>query len=335
MSNCADHTTGNGNMMMINGAPAPDINIWKQTVTVTPNTNYAFSTWVQALWPPNPAQLGFSINGIDIGNAITASLPTCTWTQFYTTWNSGNSTSATISIVNKNTFVQGNDFALDDISFAGVFIERDSVKISVNNPFIKANNDSIVCSGSKIQMNTSGAASYTWTPATGLSNAAMANPVATINNTITYFVSGINNFGCTSKDTVNFTALAKLAILKTSDTTICKNISVQMFATGGIVYSWLPISSLNNAGIANPVASPLATTTYIFTVTNNNLCSDTDSVHDKNKATGSVYYFSNWAVCSGTTKQLQASGGDCLYGTHPAGLVIRTSTIPSRHPGVQ
>lgn len=106
LSNCGDHTTGNGNMMLVNGDPLPDVNVWKQTVTVIPNTNYAFSTWIQALYPPNPAQLSFFINGSDIGNLITASLPTCTWTQFYTTWNSGNNTSATISIVNKNTFVQ-------------------------------------------------------------------------------------------------------------------------------------------------------------------------------------------------------------------------------------
>ena len=174
MSNCGDHTTGNGNMMLINGAPEPDIEIWKQTVTVTPNTNYAFSAWIQALYPPNPAQLQFSINGRDIGNLITAGLPTCTWTQFYTTWNSGADTSSVISIINKNIQVHGNDFALDDISFAAVFIKRDSVKINVNTPFIQSINDSTICSGSQIQMNTSGAANYTWTPVSGLSNPSIA-----------------------------------------------------------------------------------------------------------------------------------------------------------------
>ncbi|RYZ32327.1 MAG: PKD domain-containing protein, partial [Sphingobacteriales bacterium] len=134
LSGCGDHTTGSGNMMLVNGAPASDVQVWTQTISVTPNTNYAFSTWIQALWPPNPAQLSFSINGKDIGSQITASLPTCTWTQFYTTWNSGNTTTATISIVNKNTQIQGNDFALDDISFAPVFIKRDSVRIKIEQP---------------------------------------------------------------------------------------------------------------------------------------------------------------------------------------------------------
>ena len=309
LSNCDDHTKGNGNMMLVNGAPVPDINVWKQTVAVTPNTNYAFSTWIQALWPPNPAQLGFSINGMDIGNLITASLPTCTWTQFYTTWNSGNNPSATISIVNKNTFVQGNDFALDDISFAPVFMQRDSVKITINNPFIKSNNDSIVCSGSKIQMNTTGATNYTWSPATGLSNSSIPNPVATINNTTTYFVSGINNFGCTAKDTVNFTALPDPTITKSNDTTICKNTSAQIVATGGNIYSWLPVSSLDNANIANPIASPLSSTKYFVTVTGGNLCSSTDSVVVKIKPTAIFTVTPNSSVCSQNTIQLIATGG--------------------------
>ena len=68
MSNCGDHTSGTGNMLLVNGSPTPDENVWKETVTVTPNTNYAFSTWIQALYPPNPAQLQFSINGKRLRN---------------------------------------------------------------------------------------------------------------------------------------------------------------------------------------------------------------------------------------------------------------------------
>jgi gliding motility-associated-like protein len=317
LSNCSDHTTGNGNMLLVNGAPTPDINVWKETITVTPNTNYAFSTWIQALYPPNPAQLQFSINGITLGNLITASLPPCTWTQFYTTWNSGNLTSATISIVNKNTQVQGNDFALDDISFAPVFIKRDSVKITVNIPFIRSVNDSTVCAGSQIQMNTTGATNYTWTPVTGLSNSSIASPVATLNSTITYFVSGINNFGCTAKDTVKITALPAPIVNKSSDTTICKNSSVQIFAGGGNMYSWLPASSLNNANISNPIASPASTTKYVVTITNNSACSNSDSVLIIIKP-GAVFSVSpNSSVCIQSDMQLLASGGTS-YAWSPA-----------------
>jgi PKD repeat protein len=107
LSNCTDHTTGSGNMFLVDGSAAADITVWSTTITILPNTNYAFSTWIQSLSPANPARLQFSINGKTIGNLITALLPTCTWMQYYTTWNSGNNTSAIISIVNKEYSIAG------------------------------------------------------------------------------------------------------------------------------------------------------------------------------------------------------------------------------------
>jgi gliding motility-associated-like protein len=333
MSACGDHTTGNGNMMLVNGSPAANINVWKQTVTVTPNTNYAFSTWIEALFAPNPAQLNFSINGIDIGYLITASLPTCTWTQFFTTWNSGNNTSATISIVNKNTFIQGNDFALDDISFAPVLVKRDSVKISVNTPFIESTNDTAVCSGSKIQLQTSGANTYSWTPSTGLSNSAIPNPVATVSNSIAYIVNGVNNFGCIAKDTVNLTALSLPVIIKSNDTVICNNTSVQIFASGGNMYSWSPAVTLSNSHIPNPIASPSSTTKYFVTVTGNNLCSNTDSVSVKINPPPVFSVSPNSVVCSQSSTLLQASGGDTYIWSPADGLNNPNISNPMSTPG--
>ncbi len=128
---CSDHS-GTGKMMMINGSPTPNISIWKETISITPNTNYAFSCWLQSIYPVNPAQLKFSINGIQVGQLLQATSTQCNWKQLYIVWNSGNNTSANISIVNQNTQVQGNDFALDDISFAPVLILTDSVNVTVN-----------------------------------------------------------------------------------------------------------------------------------------------------------------------------------------------------------
>jgi gliding motility-associated-like protein len=308
LSSCKDHTTGSGNMLLVNGAPTP--NVWKETISVTPNTNYAFSTWVQALWPPNPAQLQFSINGKTVGNLITASLPTCTWTQFYTTWNSGNNTSATISIVNKNTQIQGNDFALDDISFAPVFIKRDSVKITVDKPFAKTNNDTIVCSGTSIQLNTIGASTYSWTPVVGLSNPNIPNPVASIINPVTYIVTGNSINGCSAKDTVSFTTFPKPVITKSNDTALCKSAAVQLFVTGGNSYLWFPSSTLSNPNIANPIASPTSTTTYLVTITDGNSCAYKDSIKLTVRSSTSFSISPDQNVCTNDPKQLVAAGGN-------------------------
>ena len=104
-----------GKFMIVNGAPNANVVVWSETVSVIPNTTYFFSTWVSALnLSLNLADLKFSINNSQIGPIITSPHDTTSWIQFYTSWNSGVSTTAVISIVNQDTIRQGNDFGLDD-----------------------------------------------------------------------------------------------------------------------------------------------------------------------------------------------------------------------------
>ncbi len=64
-----------------------------------------------------------------------------------------------------------------------------------------------------------------------------------------------------------------------SDVAICAGGNTQLNGTGGIQYSWSPATGLNFTNIANPIASPSATTTYTLTVTNSNgQCASTDQV---------------------------------------------------------
>ncbi len=52
------------------------------------------------------------------------------------------------------------------------------------------------------------------------------------------------------------------------DTIICPSLSVQLNATPGFTsYTWTPVAGLNNPNIANPTATPAATTTYVVTGT--------------------------------------------------------------------
>ncbi len=63
-----DHTTGTGNMMAINGASSP-VNVWSQTIAVTPGSDYAFSAWFSN-WSSITTSLPtlqFRINGTALG----------------------------------------------------------------------------------------------------------------------------------------------------------------------------------------------------------------------------------------------------------------------------
>ncbi len=307
---CGDHSTGNGNMMMVNGAPVADVNVWTQTVNVVPNTNYSFSTWIQSLWPPNPSQLQFSINGKAAGLLITASSNTCEWNQFYTTWNSGDNTTAEISIVNKNTAVQGNDFALDDISFAPVFIKRDSVQIKVETPKVNAGKDTIVCSGKPVQMNASGAQTYSWSPAMGLSDALISNPTATTLSTANYVVTGTSVNGCNAKDTVRVMIYSKPSIVVSKDTIICNQGAAYLTASGGSAYKWTPTATLNNATISNPMAKPVINTRYYVSVVDGNNCEYLDSTLVSIRPPAVFTISDNKQICKFDSLQLNAAGGD-------------------------
>ncbi|MBR3558764.1 MAG: gliding motility-associated C-terminal domain-containing protein [Bacteroidales bacterium] len=136
---CLDHTYGNGTgkCMYVNGAGSANTTVWQQVIPVIPNTDHIFITWVASLAQGQStgnnelARLQFSINGQTIGNIFTAPTATSQWQQFYQIWNSGNSTTATIRILNQNTVGSGNDFALDDISFSPMYPCEDSVTVEV------------------------------------------------------------------------------------------------------------------------------------------------------------------------------------------------------------
>ena len=61
-----DHS-GDGQMMAINGADIANVEVWSETVSVVPETQYYFSTWIASSHPTSPAMLDFSINGTSIG----------------------------------------------------------------------------------------------------------------------------------------------------------------------------------------------------------------------------------------------------------------------------
>ncbi len=110
-----DHTTGTGLMMIVNGATTANQRVWSETLSVTPNSSYAFSMWVASLYS-DPALLRLSVNGTTIG-AEPAPSAIGVWRQIVAPWQSSSATTAVLSITDDNLDYGGNDFALDDIVF--------------------------------------------------------------------------------------------------------------------------------------------------------------------------------------------------------------------------
>ena len=117
-----DHTTGSGQMYVGNGSPVDGAVVWESTtIAVAPNTDYFFEAYVtdvccSSAFPGNtPSILEFSVSGDSLGTATTNLALAGTWQGLSKEWNSGSSTSVTLSLINRNTARAGNDFAIDDI----------------------------------------------------------------------------------------------------------------------------------------------------------------------------------------------------------------------------
>jgi hypothetical protein len=114
----ADHTSGKGYMMVVNGGDAADQALWEQTVEVQPGAEYTFSLWVASWYASSPAELDVHINGKSVGKVV-APEKCGEWKQLKVKWDAGKQSSAKIEIFDLNTQFSGNDFALDDISLQG------------------------------------------------------------------------------------------------------------------------------------------------------------------------------------------------------------------------
>ena len=66
-----------------------------------------------------------------------------------------------------------------------------------------ASSNDITCKQPSSQLSASGAQDYSWSPATGLDNSAIANPVASPNVLTVYTVTGKDANGCVNSDTVS------------------------------------------------------------------------------------------------------------------------------------
>ncbi len=319
-ADCKDHTNASGNMLIARSNNSPNTNTWKQTVNVQPNSNYIFSAWVQSVLSPNNPQLQLSINGNIAIDSIATPASTCTWKQYFVTWNSGTNTTATLSIVNKGNPAGTDYFALDDISFSSYSIKKDSVIITVDTPLVNTRPDTAVCKSISVKLVTTGSVDYSWSPAAGLSNVLISDPVATPDTTTKYIVTGTNANGCIATDSVIISIKPNPTIFMTGDTLVCRNTTVPLFAIGGVIYTWSPTASLNNPGIPNPVATPAVNTRYFVTVTGANNCSSKDSVNVSIKAIPVFTVSTGKSVCLNSRPQLNAAGGN-YYLWSPASAV--------------
>lgn len=208
-----------------------------------------------------------------------------------------------------------------------------TVTVSVNTlPVVSAGNDKAICTGSSTTLQATGAISYTWTPATGLSCTNCANPTANPTTTTTYIVIGVNGTNCSDQDTVTVVVHPLPTVSAGTNKTICKGFGVTLQATGANTFTWSPATGLSCTNCPNPTASPTVTTIYTVTGIDSNGCSDTGVVTVVVNPQPTVSTGANKTICLNDSTQLQATGAITYVWSPAAGLSSTNVANPKASP---
>jgi gliding motility-associated-like protein len=182
-----------------------------------------------------------------------------------------NGTTATSQTPEINFPAAGTYYVIFKAANACGFSQPDTQTVIINPlPAVKVvSTAAAICAGQGVAtLTASGATSYTWFPATGLSatkgNIVIANPTTTT----TYTVTGTNTLtGCSDSTTI--TVIVKPAIpltLTTSASKICiGQQTATLTATGADKYTWSPAAGLSDSTGATVIANPSVTTIYTVT----------------------------------------------------------------------
>ncbi|MBK8341161.1 MAG: gliding motility-associated C-terminal domain-containing protein [Flavobacteriales bacterium] len=180
----------------------------------------------------------------------------------------------------------------------------DEVTVSIGSlPTVDAGSDVWVCPGFDVQLQASGAATYTWSPTTGLNDPNISNPLASPVITTVYTVTGTDAAGCDGSDQVTVTVNDDPPVDAGPDQVVCLGNPVQIggapTSLPGSSFTWTPGAGLDDATLSDPIASPLVTTVYTVTVLNDT-CTSSDDVLVTIANEASVGFTMRWeARCDG------------------------------------
>ncbi|MFN4146797.1 MAG: gliding motility-associated C-terminal domain-containing protein [Runella sp.] len=220
------------------------------------------------------------------------------------------------------TFTQPGEYrvtlrAFNPLVCRGQDVVTKIIKVGVSRA--KATGDTTVCSNVPVPLRAEGGIRYQWSPATGLSNPNIANPIARVSTTTT-FLCTITDSLCTVTRPVTITVnndKPDFQVFK--DTTICLGQSAVLRAAGNAPrFRWSPANSLSDSIGTQITARPTQTTTYTVTGLYADGCRPQKSVTvriDDNRPDFRVS--PDTTICLGQSVQLRAQAATNVFRWSP------------------
>jgi len=145
-----------------------------------------------------------------------------------------------------------------------------------------------VCFGESVSLTVAGSAlglspQYTWlVGGSVIDNSTSTLNLSNLNANTQVSLSAQSSLACATTPTASSIFTLDVSPIPSAeagiDQEICFGESVSIGAPGMMNYSWTPQTGLDNPNAAQPSASPIESTIYILTVTNNAGCSASDSL---------------------------------------------------------
>lgn len=163
---------------------------------------------------------------------------------------------------------------------------------------------------------------YNWAPSANLSNATIANPVATQSSNTTYTVTVTDTAaGCSLTGVVTVTVNPlPAANISPASTTICFGQNTTLSASGGVSYSWLPGGQTSQSIIVS------AQNNYSVIVTDGAGCTAVATSSVTVNPSPVVSITGNTTICAGQNTTLTANGGTS-HSWLPGGQTTSSITV--------
>jgi gliding motility-associated-like protein len=116
-----------------------------------------------------------------------------------------------------------------------------------------------ICEGQSVVLDATGEGTFLWQPATGLSSATVAAPVASPRDSTLYKVTVTNQYGCKDSAYVQLYVYRNPVSSAGPDRTIVRGDSVRLSGSvsgTGVIFQWTPSAYMDNNGLASPVVAP-------------------------------------------------------------------------------
>jgi gliding motility-associated-like protein len=171
-----------------------------------------------------------------------------------------------------------------------------------------AGNDTFVCQGHPVQLRAMGADSFVWNPAPVVSCMKCADPWIDPATDTVYTVTGTSLKGCVKEDSVMVRVRHPFTLKTLPGGKICLGQSILVSVTGADRYQWTPATGLMDPNSPITRASPVQTTDYTVTGSDNDHCfTDSANVLITVYPIPTVFAGNDTTVISGSTLQLHTT----------------------------